>query len=68
MVKLEVKIPGNRYNYEAHQKKERWETYNDKKGHITKTSLFKHTENFTTKRNETFQIKILIFFIILLKT
>ena len=29
---------------------------------ITKTSLFKHTENFTTKKNENFQIKILIFF------
>ena len=28
---------------------------------ITKTSLFKYTENFTTK-NENFQIKILIFF------
>ena len=24
---------------------------------ITKTSLFKYTENFTTKKNETFQIK-----------
>ena len=31
---------------------------------ITKTSLFKYTENFTTKKkkNENFQIKILIFF------
>ena len=34
---------------------------------ITKTRLFKYTENFTTK-NENFQIKILIFFIFLLKT
>ena len=29
---------------------------------ITKTSLSKYTENFTTKKNENFQIKILIFF------
>ena len=34
---------------------------------IKKTSLLKHTEDFTTK-NENFQIKILIFFIFLLKT
>ena len=34
---------------------------------ITKTRLFKYTENFTTK-NENFQIKILIYFAILLKT
>ena len=34
---------------------------------ITKTSLFKYTENFTTK-NENFQIKILIFSIFLLET
>ena len=34
---------------------------------ITKICLFKYTENFTTK-NEKFQIKILIFFIFLLKT
>ena len=34
---------------------------------IMKTSLFKYTENFTTKY-ENFQIKILIFFIFLLKT
>ena len=34
---------------------------------ITKTRLFKYTENFTTKRNESFQIKILIFFIFLIK-
>ena len=35
---------------------------------ITKTYLFKYTENFTTKKTESFQIKILIFFIFLLKT
>ena len=35
---------------------------------ITKTHLFKYIENFTTKKNENFQIKILIFFIFLLKT
>ena len=34
---------------------------------ITKISLFQYTENFTIK-NENFQIKILIFFIFLLKT
>ena len=34
---------------------------------IMKTYLFKYTENFTTK-NEKFQIKILIFFLFLLKT
>ena len=34
---------------------------------ITKTSLFKYTENFTTKKIENFQIKILIFFLFLLK-
>ena len=34
---------------------------------ITKTRLFKYIENFTTK-NENFQIKIVIFFIFLLKT
>ena len=33
---------------------------------ITKTRLFKYVENFTRKEN--FQIKILIFFIFLLKT
>ena len=34
------------------------------KSFITKTRLFKNTENFTTKKkkNENFQIKILIFF------
>ena len=36
--------------------------------HITKTRLFKYIENFTTKKYENFQIKILIFFIFLLKT
>ena len=25
--------------------------------HITKTSLFKYSENFTTKKNENYQIK-----------
>ena len=30
--------------------------------HNTKTQLFKYTENFTTKKNENFQKKILIFF------
>ena len=34
---------------------------------ITKTHLFKYIENFTTKRPENFQIKVLIFFIFLLK-
>ena len=34
---------------------------------ITKTRLFKYIENFTTKKNENFQIKILIFFIFPLK-
>ena len=29
---------------------------------ITKTRLFKYIENITTKKNENFQIKILIFF------
>ena len=33
---------------------------------ITKTRLFKYIENFTT-RTESFQVKILIFFIFLLK-
>ena len=28
--------------------------------HITKTRLFKHIENFATKKNENFQIKILM--------
>ena len=37
------------------------------KRNITKTHLFKYIENFTTK-TESFQIKILIFFIFLLKT
>ena len=32
---------------------------------ITKTCLFKYTENFTTKK---FQMNILIFFMFLLKT
>ena len=35
---------------------------------ITKTRLFKYTENFTTKKKENFQKKILIFLIFLLKT
>ena len=36
---------------------------------ITKTRLFKYIENFTAKKNpESFQIRILIFFIFLLKT
>ena len=36
---------------------------------ITKTCLFKYTENFTTKKkNENFQIKNPIFFTFLLKT
>ena len=35
---------------------------------ITETRLFKYIENFTTKKYEKFQIKILIFFIFLLKT
>ena len=35
--------------------------------HITKTYLFKYTENFTTT-HENFQIKILMFFMFLLKT
>ena len=34
---------------------------------ITKTRLFKYIENFTTKKDENFQIKNLIFFIFLLK-
>ena len=29
---------------------------------ITKTRIFKYTENFTTKKKVNFQIKILIFF------
>ena len=37
-------------------------------GYITKTRLFKYTENFTTKKIENFQIKILIFLMFLLKT
>ena len=36
--------------------------------YITKTRLFKYIENFTTKKTESFQIKILTFFIFLLKT
>ena len=35
---------------------------------ITKTSLFKFTENLITSKTENFQIKILIFYIFLLKT
>ena len=35
---------------------------------ITKTRLFKYIENFTTKNTESLQIKILIVFIVLLKT
>ena len=35
---------------------------------ITKTRLFKYIENFTTKNTESLPIKILIFFIFLLKT
>ena len=35
---------------------------------ITKTRLFKYTENITSKKNENFQIKKLIFFVFLLKT
>ena len=35
---------------------------------ITKTRLFKYTENITTKKIKIIQIKILIFFIFLLKT
>ena len=35
---------------------------------ITKTRLFKYIEIFTTKKTENFQIKILIFFLFLLKT
>ena len=35
---------------------------------ITKTRLFKYTENFTTKKWQFFRQKILIFFIFLLKT
>ena len=34
---------------------------------ITKTNLFKYTENLTTKKIENFQIKNLIFFLFLLK-
>ena len=37
-------------------------------GGITKTRLFKYIENFTIKKTESFQLKILIFFIFLLKT
>ena len=36
--------------------------------HITRTSLFKYTENFTTKKMKVFRWKILNFFIFLLKT
>ena len=36
--------------------------------HITKTCLFKYTENFTTKKWKFSDKKILIFFILLLKT
>ena len=36
--------------------------------HITKTRLFKYSENFTNEKNENFQVKILIFFKSLLKT
>ena len=39
-----------------------------KKCSITKTRLFKYIENFTTKTTKSFQMKILIFFIFLLKT
>ena len=35
---------------------------------ITKTRLFKYIDNFTTNNPESFQIKILIFSIFLLKT
>ena len=35
---------------------------------ITKTRLFKYIENVTTKKPESFQRKILIFFIFLLKS
>ena len=35
---------------------------------ITKTRLFKYIENFTTQKTESFPIKILVFFIFLLKT
>ena len=35
---------------------------------IMKTRLFKYIENFITKKTESFQIKILNFFIFLLKT
>ena len=34
---------------------------------ITKTRLFKYIENFITKKNENFQVKIRRFFIFLLK-
>ena len=37
-------------------------TKKSKEGFITKTRLFKYIENFTTKKNWEFQIKILIFF------
>ena len=35
---------------------------------ITRTSLFKYTENFTTKKMKVFRWKILKIFIFLLKT
>ena len=35
--------------------------------YITKTRLFKYTEHFTTKKTESFPIKLLIFFIFQLK-
>ena len=49
---------------------------NVRRAYITKTRLFKYIENFTTKKTtkkqkkktESFQIKIMIFFIFLLKT
>ena len=41
-------------------------TGNDK--YIKKTRLFKYIENFTSKKTENFQIKTLIFFIILFIT
>ena len=52
-----------------------WLNITEVNHYITKTSLFKYTENFTTKKkkkkkkkNENFQIKILIFFLFLLLT
>ena len=36
--------------------------------HYENTPIDIHTENFTTKKTESFQINILIFFIFLLKT